>query len=484
MKGWFLGMALLASNAQAQSLFTDAPLEGAWVDPATGGQGVTIEMLPDGRRLFVAWFTYAGDGSGEQRWYSAVLTLTGSTGTGPLHRSLGGRRNAPGVPVTQDEVGTLSIDFPDCRTAVVAFALTDGDDRQHGRFVAHPARELVPDAPHCSAVTKLRWPTAAPTLDDAEYAAHAAKVFVIANFAQHQGGVTDRPAEAYFHDGLDIFGDNGTPIYALESGTVRHVQTAGTDAGQTVTVESDGTPNEGWSYIHIVPTVATGARVEKGQRLGTVQFRGIEHLHLSRIRRVDASWSFERLVTVNPMPWFTLPDAEPPSFRDGVIVMRDGSDEVLPDGAPIFGKVDLLVGIRDTGPNARSPRFGTLLGDRHAVTWADYEIEGNGVRVRQRAIDFNQLELPRIGTTAFAQTPITRVLYQPTLLVPVDAPERVYSYYLLTHGTAAPRVDLAQSARHWDTTQGPNGTYTIRVRAADANGNVGEFTDTVEVRND
>ena len=48
------------------------PQSGAWYDPATDGEGFFVHVLPDGRHAAVAWYTYAPDGSGEQRWITGV----------------------------------------------------------------------------------------------------------------------------------------------------------------------------------------------------------------------------------------------------------------------------------------------------------------------------------------------------------------------------------------------------------------------------
>lgn len=53
---------------------------GSWYSPERSGEGFNFEILeagePDGpRRLLVHWFTYSGDGSGEQVWLSGIGPL-------------------------------------------------------------------------------------------------------------------------------------------------------------------------------------------------------------------------------------------------------------------------------------------------------------------------------------------------------------------------------------------------------------------------
>jgi murein DD-endopeptidase MepM/ murein hydrolase activator NlpD len=488
-------LGLFAPLVWAQSLFVDSHVEGAWYDPAISGQGLMIEALPGGKQLFVAWFTFAPDESGSQRWYSAVLTLNGATATGRVHRTLGGRlATVPTAAQQQNEIGSMTIDFPDCRTAAVTYSLADDAAARSGSFVATPARELVPGAPGCTAVTKLRWPHASPALDDAAYARLEADLWIPNNFGMHQGGSTDRPGDLYIHDGIDVYAANGSMIYALEPGRVRSISNAG--QGMTVTVESAATPGEGWAYTHIVPVVANGAIVAQGDALGTVQFTGIEHLHLSRVRKpaTAAGWDYVSLLNLNPAGFFSLPDSEPPVFRNGLIFLHDLTETPFADGAPVSGKVDIVAGIRDPGPHARRNLGGPVpWGDHHAVMRVDYDIEGQGIKTVHRGFDFNLLEIGRPEPSVWSMAPAARVVFQPILLAPVSAgPERSFNYYRLTNGTGGSTLAVIDGLQSWDTASRdaagnrnyPDGTYTITVRASDSSGNLAQYADTVEVRND
>jgi hypothetical protein len=496
IQGW-AATALIAigPGAQAQGLYTDSAVEGAWYDPRTSGQGLMIDALPGGKQLFVTWFTFADDGSGAQRWYSGVLDTNGPAASGALTQTTGGRFDtAPGTAQQQSEVGSMRIDFADCGTASVTYSVRHGETTRSGSFVAQAGRDLATGAPPCTPATKLRWPHAAPTLDDAAYAQLAADVFIPNNFGQHQGAVPARPGDTYFHDGLDIFTANGASIYAMEPGTVRDIGPAGAD-NFTVTVQSDGSLDEGWSYVHIVPTVAPGARVEVGDLLGRVNFGGLPHLHLSRVKKpaAAASWEFVNLLTINPAGYFHIPDAEPPVFRDGLLFLRDGTDTRLPDGGPLSGKVDIAAGVRDPGPLARPRTPMGFAWDRHGVAWIEYSIEGQGRAVHRRAFDFTALQIGRPTPSVWSMTPMARVVYQPILLTGVQTEaERVFHYYLITNGTGATSLKLADGAQAWDTAARdaagqrlfPDGQYIITVRAADEAGNVAQHVDTVEVRND
>lgn len=114
-----------------QGVFSiNAGLTGAWFDPATSGQGLLIEPIPDTSTFFAAWFTFdeatdAKVGSSEQAW----LTLQGNYAVNQAQLQIfatsGGVFNAPDE-VTTDAVGTGTIEFDSCTSARFAYAFDEG----------------------------------------------------------------------------------------------------------------------------------------------------------------------------------------------------------------------------------------------------------------------------------------------------------------------------------------------------------------------
>jgi len=112
----------------------DFALSGNWYDPATSGQGVTVEVNPASQILFLAWYTYArnaagGDSSG-QRWYTAQGLFAPGTRTVPfvLYETTGGAFDAPApVPATV-AVGSGSLAFANCDNATLAYAFSGGSN--------------------------------------------------------------------------------------------------------------------------------------------------------------------------------------------------------------------------------------------------------------------------------------------------------------------------------------------------------------------
>ena len=64
------------STSGARPTNADFALSGNWYDPATSGQGLTVEVNPNSGALFAAWYTYAPSGASAgaagQRWYTAA----------------------------------------------------------------------------------------------------------------------------------------------------------------------------------------------------------------------------------------------------------------------------------------------------------------------------------------------------------------------------------------------------------------------------
>ena len=111
-------------------------LTGSWYEPATGGQGVEVEVFANpsagAGSTFVSWFTYdtVAGGAERQRWYTAQ----GPVATGQpnaaltIYRNTGGNFNAPPVTTAQ-AVGTATLSFDTCSSGQLVYAFTDGTGR-------------------------------------------------------------------------------------------------------------------------------------------------------------------------------------------------------------------------------------------------------------------------------------------------------------------------------------------------------------------
>lgn len=110
----------------------DFAFSGNWFDPATSGQGFTVEVNPISNYLFVAWYTYepngATAGAPGQRWYTAQATFTPGSRSIPvqIYASTGGAFNTPMPTVANVLVGSGTIAFQSCTTATFIYTFTGG----------------------------------------------------------------------------------------------------------------------------------------------------------------------------------------------------------------------------------------------------------------------------------------------------------------------------------------------------------------------
>jgi hypothetical protein len=122
------------STGSARPTNADFALSGNWYDPATSGQGLTIDVNPGSGTVFVAWYTYAPTGVGAgvagQRWYTAQPTsFTPGARSIPLtiYETTGGVFDQPAVPGARTvAVGTATLAFQSCSAATWSFTFTGG----------------------------------------------------------------------------------------------------------------------------------------------------------------------------------------------------------------------------------------------------------------------------------------------------------------------------------------------------------------------
>ena len=109
------------STTSARSVNADFALSGNWYDPATSGQGITVEINPLSPSAFFAWYTYAPGGAAAgaagQRWYTGQSTYTAGARTlaMTLYETTGGLFDAPTTPPPNTvAVGTATLAFQSC----------------------------------------------------------------------------------------------------------------------------------------------------------------------------------------------------------------------------------------------------------------------------------------------------------------------------------------------------------------------------------
>jgi hypothetical protein len=227
-----------------------------------------------------------------------------------------------------------------------------------------------------------------------------------------------------FHFGIDISAKGGTPVYAIESGTV-HVH------DWTVDVVSGARAFEYW---HIVPAVREGQWVPRHTLVGRT--RSIfNHLHLSE-RRYSRYVNPLRAGGIGPFTDSTSPKTMQLAFYDRAHRVRParvrGTVDIVADAADI---------VRDVKPHPWpvTPallRWRIFRGSTIVAGW-------------HTAYDFRSdvLQPSRFGDVYAAGTRMNHPGWP-----------GYYSFYL-AHG--------------WDSTRLPNGSYRLEVAASDIRGNVG-----------
>jgi hypothetical protein len=135
--GSLLASALLAPGMACAVNLNQHGLTGSWYNPATGGQGIELEVYPDfggagHGLLFAGWFTYDATVAGGQRWYVLSGDVSGDNATAHLgiYTLYGGNFNAPpalGGPVT---IGQATLEFSDCDHGTLKYEFSDGSDRE------------------------------------------------------------------------------------------------------------------------------------------------------------------------------------------------------------------------------------------------------------------------------------------------------------------------------------------------------------------
>jgi Tol biopolymer transport system component len=112
-----------------QSVNIGDGMDGAWVNQNRPGQGFLIDAYPNpdgGNFIFVAWFTYGEGSASGQRWLTAQGAFAGPQADIPVYETTGGRFDDL-LSTETHQIGTMAIDFSDCRNAWLSYSLDDNN---------------------------------------------------------------------------------------------------------------------------------------------------------------------------------------------------------------------------------------------------------------------------------------------------------------------------------------------------------------------
>ncbi|MDP2303728.1 MAG: T9SS type A sorting domain-containing protein [Ignavibacteria bacterium] len=267
-------------------------------------------------------------------------------------------------------------------------------------------------------------------------------------------------AAGHYHNGTDISGAAGTPVYAVLPGIVRvayHDGSTGYDSYVRVEATINGLAKH-ITYYHTIPTVSVGQSVSFGQQISTI---AIDHVHLIEYR-LGTGVSSTHLNAIRPdgglVPYV---DTWKPYIR--YVKFRIDNSTTLLSPTQLGGKVDIIVHVEEgNGASSAALNNGTyeigykiLSEDRQTVV---FNPPADGIRFRY----YNKP----------ADSYVNINYYQPESNTSMHV-------YNVTNGSGAVNVANSQVVTNnfWDTDSLPYGAYTVMVFTKDTRGN----TDTVYI---
>jgi len=234
--------------------------------------------------------------------------------------------------------------------------------------------------------------------------------------------------EKSFHFGVDVSAPDGTPVFAVEAGTVH------SEGAQNVAVVEAG-GNRSHSYWHIVPVVRPGQRVAKHQLLGHIA-RTWRHVHLGE-RRSGQFWNPLREGALTPFEDFGAP------VVDRIVAEQDGSWR---DPRRLVGVVNLLAITHDNPPISAPPPWKNMPVTPALVRW-------------------------RLVRDAREVVPWTVVADFRSTLLPKERFSEIYAAGTRQNHPNQPGLYRFWLARNWDTREHRDGAYRLDVEVADIRGN-------------
>jgi hypothetical protein len=121
------------ATTSAHTTNADFAMSGNWYTSTTSGQGFTVEVNPNNKSLFFAWYTYAPSGASAgaagQRWYTGSSTAPLAPGARSIpvtiYETTGGVFDDPAAPHSVI-VGSGTLAFLSCTSATLNFTFTGG----------------------------------------------------------------------------------------------------------------------------------------------------------------------------------------------------------------------------------------------------------------------------------------------------------------------------------------------------------------------
>lgn len=336
----------------------------------------------------------------------------------------------------------------------------------------------------------LPFPMHNPKFTQAQYDSMMQDMGLANNFGNYQGADSIH----HIHDGLDIVLDDGTMLFAVDSGVVRYLNPYG-----HLILQRLSDPETGFGYGHVTDfLVQEGDTVFQGQPLCRVAFSGLPHVHFDFVHTVTPGAWPDTLYHLWPEDNFNMPDDLTPKVESIFHFFKDNTDSLFTgaDTVTVSGKVDIAVGVSAVAPFCY---WGKLYNIQNlAPALVQYSIERlDGTVLQSGKLDLREM---KVFKDYHYRAPSTKeqalTLFKPVqLFVAPGTPNPGYSYVILTHfpQNGGPVVfDLSRRALCWDTRRNsssgtpvfPDGIYRVRVKVEGRSGLSAEHSNVVAVHND
>jgi hypothetical protein len=241
--------------------------------------------------------------------------------------------------------------------------------------------------------------------------------------------ISDSGKSRAFHFGIDVSAPDGTPVYAVEAGTV-HLE-----GGRSISVVSEGGARA-FGYWHILPAVKHHQLVKQHQLVGRIEAPWL-HVHFAESRGGEY---------LNPLrPGGIEPWADATSPRISGIHFFSGKKELSP--LQVSGPVDVVVDAYDLPPLKVPPPWNDMPVTPALLQWRVLSKAGKVVRPWHVPVDFRNTMLP---------ADLFSAIYAPGTRQNKPPKPGLYRFFV---------------PHTWSTKALPNGLYRLEVMAADMSGN-------------
>lgn len=293
----------------------------------------------------------------------------------------------------------------------------------------------------------------------------------------------------YMHPGVDVMGDDGEPVFAVDGGVVKAILTTSGQYHWRVAIgEPGGGTSTGYLYAHLdLPTIAVsvGDVILPGQYLGDLvpwPVASFTHVHFSRIEDTGTTWSGDWLCTDDTHDEFwPQSETEAPVFEKTIgpdlfaFCKNESSFYLDPDD--LSGRVDIIVHVGDRITSSWVCSVHEL---RYSI-WPE-GAPGSPVVEDKLAVHFDMM------LDTYADGPfdpfLVDLLYKEDSTCDTDGDYSSREFFhVITNSDGDDTYESSDADEAWDTTLVPDGDYVIEVTALDHAGNVATASMTVTVAN-